>query len=229
MNRIDRLFGISTLLQTRKYVTAEFIAEKFGISVRTVYRDMKAISEQGIPVHFEQNKGYCIMQGYFLPPVSFSSEEANALVLMESIMYAFSDRSIQKHYTTALNKVKTVLRHSQKEKLETVSSKVLMQVPSFVKRDFEYLSLLQTAISGQTMIRISYRNNKEESSKRELEPIGLVFYALNWHLIAWCHLRNEYRDFRVSRILDLNCMETPFRKKDHIELAEYMKDLPVSY
>lgn len=229
MNRIERLFGISTLLQSRKHVTAETIAAKFDISVRTVYRDIKALSDQGIPVHFEQNKGYCILQGYFLPPVSFSSEEANALVLMESVVYAFTDRSIETYYTAALNKVKTVLRHSQKEKLETVSSKVLMQVPSFIKHDFEYLSLLQTAISAQTIIRISYRNNKEEDSSRELEPIGLIFYALNWHLIAWCHLRKEYRDFRVSRIQNLVCTDTPFRKKDHPELADYMKQLPVAY
>ena len=110
MNRIDRLFGITTLLQSRRYVAAETIAEKFGISVRTVYRDIRALTEQGIPVSFEQNKGYFIMKGYFVPPVSFTSEEANALLLMETVVYAFSDRSIQQHYNSALNKVKAVLR-----------------------------------------------------------------------------------------------------------------------
>ena len=93
MNRIDRLFGILTYLQSKKYVTAEAIAEKFKMSVRTVYRDIKALNEQGIPVSFEQHRGYFIVQGYFLPPVSFSTEEANALLLMEHMVpeqtYAF--------------------------------------------------------------------------------------------------------------------------------------------
>lgn len=229
MNRIDRLFGITTLLQSRRYVAAETIAEKFGISIRTVYRDIRALTEQGIPVAFEQNKGYFIMKGYFVPPVSFTSEEANALLLMETVVYAFSDRSIQQHYNSALNKVKAVLRHPQKEKLEALNDMMHMRLPSFVNHDYEYLSGLQQAISAKTLIRIAYQNAREESSTRELEPIGLIFYSLHWHLIAWCHLRNEYRDFRVSRIVKLEITEEPFRKTPHIEVGDYMKELPVQY
>jgi predicted DNA-binding transcriptional regulator YafY len=104
MNRVDRLFGILTLLQSKKYVPAEKIADKFNISVRTVYRDVKALCEQGIPVSFEPSKGYFVVQGYFLPPVSFTSDEANALLLMEAVAYGFGDRSTQAHYSTALNR-----------------------------------------------------------------------------------------------------------------------------
>ena len=82
MNRIDRLFGILTLLQSRKYISAEKIAEKFKISVRTVFRDLKALSETGIPLSFEPAKGYFIVQGYFLPPISLTNDEANSLLLM---------------------------------------------------------------------------------------------------------------------------------------------------
>ena len=110
MNRIDRLFAIQTFLQSRKYVSAEGIAEKFGISVRTVYRDVKALCEGGIPVSFEPAKGYFIVRGYFLPPVSFSTEEASALLLMEGATRIFADKSIQKLYADALTKVKAVLR-----------------------------------------------------------------------------------------------------------------------
>src|SRR5436309_3414683 len=117
MNRIDRLFGILTLLQSKKFVPAEKISEKFRISIRTVYRDVKALGDQGIPVSFEQGKGYFVVQGYFLPPVSFSSEEANALLLMESIVFGFADKSIRNHYSNALNKIKSVLKSAQKEKL----------------------------------------------------------------------------------------------------------------
>jgi predicted DNA-binding transcriptional regulator YafY len=230
MNRIDRLFGILTMLQSRQYVTAEKIAEKFGISVRTVYRDIKALGEQGVPVSFEQPHGYYIVQGYFLPPVSFTLEEANALLLMESIVKVFSDRSIKHHYSNALNKVKAVMRNGQKEKLEILTQHIRLQVPAcFNLGDYEYLSVIQNAIASRSVVEIDYKNKAEEVSKRRLEPIGLVFYAMSWHLIGWCHLRLEYRDFRVSRILRVTDMEMPFTIHEHISLNEYMKELPVEF
>lgn len=230
MNRIDRLFGILILLQSRKYTSADKIAEQFGMSVRTVYRDIKALLEQGVPISFEQPKGYFIVQGYFLPPVSFSSDEANALLIMERLVSSFADKSILANYTTALNKVKAVLKNSQKEKLELLNESIKFQLRHEMLNDeFDHLSALQNAISIQCMIEIDYQNQNSESSKREVEPIGLIFYAFNWHLIGWCHLRNEYRDFRVSRIIAVRCLDTPFRKKDHMKMSEYMKFLPVDY
>jgi predicted DNA-binding transcriptional regulator YafY len=229
MSRIDRLLGVLTLLQSKKYVTAETIANKFHISVRTVYRDIKSLGEQGIPVGFEQHKGYFVVQGYFLPPVSFCSEEANALLLMESIVYGFADKSIQEHYSNALNKVKAVLRTSQKEKLDLLNNNIKHQVPPCFKNDFEYLSLIQNAISVKNTLEIEYKNNKDEASKREVEPIGLVFYALSWHLIGWCHKRQDYRDFKVSRIQKIKNTQMPFQKSIHMAMNEYMKLLPVNY
>lgn len=229
MNRIDRLFGILTLLQSKKYVPAEKVAGHFQISVRTVYRDIKALGESGIPVSFEPGKGYFIVQGYFLPPVSFTSEEANALLLMESIASAFSDRSILTHYSTALNKVKNVLRGPQKEKLELLNDKIRLQIPSCFENSFEYLSVIQDAILAKCVLEIGYCNMNNETSKREVEPVGLVFYALNWHLIAWCRMRHEYRDFRVSRIQEIHRTTRPFSKADLMELKDYMASLPVDY
>jgi predicted DNA-binding transcriptional regulator YafY len=229
MNRIDRLLGILTFLQSKKFVPAEKIAEKFKISVRTVYRDVKALCEQGIPISFEQHKGYFVVQGYFLPPVSFTSEEANALLLMEGLVNSFADKSIKTHYSNLLNKVRTVLRSSQKEKMELLDSKIKLQLPPCTTHDFEYLTPLQNSITSRTIVELDYKNMKEEVSKRQVEPIGLIFYAFNWHLIAWCHIRNDYRDFKVSRILKVASPGWPFKKTDHIELGDYMKTLPVNY
>ena len=174
MNRIDRLLGILTLLQSKKYVPAEKIAEKFHISIRTVYRDIKALVELGFPVSFETSRGYFVVQGYFLPPVSFSTEEANALLLSESLVYGFADKSIQKHYSTALNKIKAVLRSSQKEKLDVLDESIKMQMHPKLAQNFDYLSILQQAIAAKTIIELDYKNNKEEVSKRQAEPIGLI-------------------------------------------------------
>ncbi|MEP6747369.1 MAG: YafY family protein [Bacteroidota bacterium] len=229
MNRIDRLFGILTLLQSKKYVTGEKIAEKFGISIRSVYRDIKALNEQGIPVSFEPYRGYFVVNGYFLPPVSFSTEEANALLLMESIVAGFADKSIHQHYTTALTKVKAVLRSSQKDSIERLASTIKFQAsPCFIQHH-DYLATIQQAIGQQRIVEIEYTNLKKEVSKRKAEPIGLVFYAFSWHLIGWCHLKKDYRDFKVARILRIHCTIEDFTRKDHITMNDYMKLLPVDY
>lgn len=229
MNRIDRLFGISTMLQSKKYVPAEKIADKFGISIRTVYRDIKALCEQGIPVSFEQSRGYFIVQGYFLPPVSFSTEEANALMLVENMIKLMSDQSIEKHYGTALNKIRAVLRSNQKDHIEAMAKNIKMHIPECVNNSFEYLDVLQNAIATKQIISIEYKNKKEETSQRDLEPIGLVFYGFAWHMVGWCHKREAYRDFRVSRIMKLSDTGKPFRKSKHSNMDEYIKSLPANY
>lgn len=229
MNRIDRLFSILTFLQSRKYVPAEKIADKFNISIRTVYRDIKALCESGIPVSFEAQKGYFVVQGYFLPPVAFSNEEANALLLTEVLVQGFADKSICNHYTSALNKVKTVLRTVQKDHVEALSDTIRLQIPQRLNNDSEYLSILQTAIANKNIVRLEYTSNKEENSIREVEPIGLIYYAFSWHLIGWCHLRKDYRDFKVQRIVKLQNTSAGFNIKKHIPLEEFMKQLPVDY
>lgn len=222
MNRIDRLFGITTMLQSKKYVPAEKIAEKFGISVRTVYRDIKALTEQGIPVSFEQSRGYFLVQGYFLPPVSFTTEEANALLLMEKMIYGFADKSIHTHYTTALHKVKAVLRTRDKEKVDQLTESIRIRKSEHFMGNFDYLSTLQSAITDKHIIEMEYCNNSGITTNRQAEPIGLVFYAGAWHMIAWCHLRNEYRNFKVIHIQGLTVTALPFRHEPHLSLNEYM-------
>ncbi|MBI1783017.1 MAG: YafY family transcriptional regulator [Sphingobacteriales bacterium] len=229
MNRMDRLLGILTILQSKKYVPAEKIADKYNISLRTVYRDIKALTELGIPVSFEQPRGYFIVQGYFLPPVAFTTEEANALVLSELLVYGFADKSIQKHYATALNKVKAVLRSSQKEKVDELDNSIRIQMHPKLLMNVDHLSQIQNAITHQFIVELEYKDKKEEISKRKLEPIGLIYYAFSWHVMGWCHLRKDYRDFKVGRITRLKVTEQPFKKENHISINEFMKQLPVDY
>lgn len=228
MNRIDRLLGIVTLLQSRKYVPAEKIMQRYQISLRTVYRDIKALCEQGIPISFEATKGYFVMSGYFLSPVSFTSEEANAFLLMEQMVTAFADKSIHKHYSSALQKIRAVLRSQQKESLELLDNSMRFQVPKRLQNNSEFLSPLQNSITSKTIVILHYKNNNDEISDRKVEPMGLIFYAFNWHLIAFCQLRNDYRDFKVSRILNLTSTHFPFNRKE-LSLNDYMKLLPVDY
>ena len=94
--------------------------------------------------------------------------------------------------------------------------------------DTHYLSTIQNAINNQTILRIEYENASEETTLRDVEPIGLTFYSLNWHMIAWCHLRKDYRDFRISRIRQLKDTMMPFRKSDHVSLHEFLKQMETS-
>jgi predicted DNA-binding transcriptional regulator YafY len=229
MNRIDRLFALHTFLQSRKYAMAEDIARKFGMSVRTVYRDIKALCESGVPVSFEPAKGYFIVQGYFLPPVSFTTEEAAALMLMEGATRVYADKSIQKLYGTALTKIRSVLRASQKDGIEALSASTGIQLPACMEADYDYLATLQSAITQRCILEIDYRSKDERHSRRRIEPIGLMYYAMAWHLMAWCHQRAAYRDFRVSRIRSIRNTEVPFTKQDHLSLEELRTELPVDY
>ncbi len=228
MNRIDRLMGIITQLQSKKHLTLPQIAEQFSISERTVFRDLKAIGEIGVPVYFEVDKGYSVGKGFFLPPISLTVEEANALSLAEPLVVRFADKSIQHHFGSALAKIKMVLGRSQQEKMEITQASAAHFIPdhyAHLMPSTDYLTPLQNAIINQNMVRIEYLNQNDYHSIREVEPIGLTFYSLNWHLIAWCHTKNAYRDFRTNRIQNLNVTLQPFRKKDHIGLNDYLQNI----
>ncbi len=229
MNRIDRLFAIQTYLQTKRFVRAEAIAEKFDISLRTVYRDIRALGESGVPVSFEPAKGYCIAPGYFLPPVSFSTEEAGALLLMEGATRVFADQSIRELYGSALTKIRAVLRATQKDGLEALSAGTGMQLPPCMEADYAFLATLQAGIAGRRIIQMDYCNKAGDASTRRVEPVGLQYYAMAWHLMAWCHLRGEYRDFKVSRIAAARCTDEPFTITDHPPLEVLTAELPVAF
>lgn len=225
MNRIDRLFGILTLLQSKKFVPAGYIAEKFSISLRTVYRDIRSLSEIGIPLSFEQYKGYFIVQGFFLPPLSLTMDEANALILMTSLSVKYADKSIEKHCHSAVTKLKAILKYSDKDKAELVSSNISIWYPTSNQPDTAYLSVIQKAIANKTILRIEYTDNQNKFSNREIEPIGLAFYSDQWHLISWCWIRGDYRDFKVKMISRLTDTGQPFKKARHLSINEYIKQL----
>jgi predicted DNA-binding transcriptional regulator YafY len=225
MNRIDRLFAILLTLQSKKFTTAVSIAEKFKISVRTVYRDIRALEESGVPVGFEPGCGYYLVQGFFLPPLSLTGDEANALILMASLSRKFGDASIAKSSESALAKLRNILGRAEKEKAELLSDSLTVWVPGEEEQMNDHLSRIQRAITDRKILRISYTNNLGEQSNREVEPIGFAFYTNQWHLIAWCWKRNEYRDFKVKMTDRLTETGKPFRKAKHWTVADYIFSL----
>lgn len=225
MNRIDRLISVLTTLQSKKFVTADYIADKYEISIRTVYRDIKALGEIGVPIDYEPQKGYTVLQGFFLPPVLLTSDEANALIMISKLSERYTDKTIQKNVSNAIDKIKSVLRYSEKEKADQLQEKIGIYVSPETDHSKDYLTLIQNAIVDKQILKISYLNNVNETSEREIEPIGMSFYTNQWHLIAWCWMRKEYRDFKVLQIQELRNTAKSFRKEKHFTLEEYINSL----
>jgi predicted DNA-binding transcriptional regulator YafY len=227
LNRIDRLHAILTHLQSKRRVKAQEVADRFNISLRTVYRDVKALEESGIPVIGEAGSGYTIMEGYRLPPVMFTQEEASALLMGAKLAEQLTDASVKKYYEAALFKIKAILRSVDKEYVDQLNDHIEV-LQSRLPADHssnQYLAALQKAIVDKKVVFIRYQSNSaEEMTERSVEPIGLCYYSLNWHLIGWCRLRKGYRDFRLSRIFRLQLKDESF-ENTHPSLQEYIKSM----
>jgi predicted DNA-binding transcriptional regulator YafY len=224
MNRIDRLMALLVFLQSKRLVTANDIAERFNMSLRTVYRDVRALEESGVPVCGEAGKGYSIQQGYHLPPVMFTREEAAAMITAGKMTEKLTDNSLNNHYNIAMEKVRAVIRHSDKEFLEQVESHILvLQPPIQAHFDFSnnYLTTIQKALVNKKVLKIEYYSPyNNEVTARSVEPVGICFYSSRWHLIGYCRLRNEYRDFRIDRLKTLFITDDSFDSK-HPAVSDY--------
>ncbi len=232
MNRIDRLTAILIQLQTKRVVKAEEIADRFEISLRTVYRDVKALMEAGVPIGSEAGKGYFIVDGYHLPPVMFTQSEASALVLAGKLVEKMTDKSIRHQFESALFKIQSVLHDPEKDHLELLQDHIIVQQrPIHDKAGADhYLSDIQKAVVQKQLVRISYiRSYSEERTSREIEPIGLFYYGDAWHIIAWCRLRNSYRDFRTDRIQEFRNTGVTFDSRNLFSLKEYLETMVRSH
>lgn len=198
--RLSRLTAILTQLQSKRMLTATDLAAKFGVSVRTIYRDIRALEQSGVPVLTEEGKGYSLMDHYRLPPVMFTENEANALILAEQLVLKNKDASFVKDYSEAIDKIKSVLRHTVRDKVNLLSERTRFAQNINRERDSNNLSDLQFALTNYNLIRIDYTNEAGNTSSRVIEPFALVSTQENWLLIAWCRLRNEFRYFRINRI-----------------------------
>jgi len=230
MNRIDRVSAILIHLQTKKFVTAEEIACRFEISKRTVYRDIRALEEAGIPIGAEAGKGYFIVDGYHLPPVMFTREEASAMLMAEKMVEKLTDLSVSNHFQSAMYKIKAVLPDREKQFIDDLHANI--EVFYSLKSDFpnNYLSDIHHALANHLTITIDYQSfsKGEMTQNRTIEPVGLCFYSLGWHLIAFCRLRGEYRDFRVDRINRLNLNTEKCKKREFLSVRDYFYKLTQS-
>ena len=230
MNRIDRLTAILIQLQTKTWTTAAEIAERYEISLHTVYRDMRALEEAGVPIGAEAGKGYFIVEGYHLPPVMFTREEAGAMLIAGKLVEKLTDKSLQKAYTSAIDKIKSVLPDRDKDSLAGLNDQIqVFYAAQSAEYDYpnNFLSITQRSLADGKCIRIDYHAgySQEKTKNRVVDPLGLVFYGNAWHLIAYCKMREEMRDFRLDRIMQMVILDECASPKKPDELKSYFENL----
>ncbi|HCQ17567.1 MAG: DNA-binding transcriptional regulator [Owenweeksia sp.] len=224
--RLARLTALITQLQSQSLITARELAERHQVSIRTIYRDIQTLLKSGIPIVTEEGKGYALMDHYRLPPVSFTEEEANAIITAEHLLRHTGDESFSKAYSNASSKIKAILRHSQKTKTDLLNTRIqirnLGNSPGPDKYSSNNLSILQKCITSYTLLRIDYESLEGKISRRTIEPFALYSTQGNWILIAFCRSRKDWRAFRLDRIRSIKELQDTFTPH-LISLQEYFE------
>ena len=223
MTRLSRLSAILTMLKSNSLVNSTQLSKKFGVSVRTIYRDIRALEESGVPIYVEEGKGYKLMDGYTLPPIMFSEEEANALITAQQIIYQNKDRSLIENYANAITKIKSVLRKENKEKALLLENRIAYIKNTSGKVSSDNLMKIQSALTNHYLVHLKYTAQYDgKTTNRAVEPMAIYHTQENWIVIAWCRLRNDFRDFRLDRIDELVVSTANFEPRE-FDLMRYFR------
>jgi len=214
-------------LQGRRVVRAEELAAHFEISVRTVYRDIAALSEAGVAVTGEAGVGYSLVKGYHLPPVMFTTEEAMALFVGGEMVRHFTDASVAGPMNSALAKIRSVLPADRQDDVDRLAQGMSVEgdwrMPSTI--DQRVLLPIQRAIVSRRVLRMTYRGRaRDADTMRDLEPLGVTFYGGAWYLVAWCRLREDFRHFKLERVRRLELLEDRFKARPGFSLKKHLAE-----
>ncbi|MCU4175602.1 helix-turn-helix transcriptional regulator [Carboxylicivirga sp. N1Y90] len=198
--RLSRLTAILTQLQAKRIVTATELAERHDVSVRTIYRDIRTLEKSGIPIVTEEGKGYSIMEGYHLPPVLFTEDEANALITMQQLAIKNKDLSFVENMSSAIEKIKAILRYSQKGNADLLADRIYFGGNNSEEKTSNNLMQIQSAITQYKVLSMDYLSSEDKRTTRNIEPFAIYSTNGNFLLIAFCRKRNQFRHFRIDFI-----------------------------
>jgi predicted DNA-binding transcriptional regulator YafY len=218
--RLSRLTAILIQLQTKRILTATVLANKFSVSSRTIYRDIRTLEQAGVPILTAEGRGYTLMEGYRIPPVMFTESEASALIIAEQLVLKNKDASLVKDYLDAIEKIKAVLKDSLKDKADLLAKRTQFRQNSNRERTSNNLSDLQFALTNFYLTKIEYTNEAKKTTSRLIEPFALLGTQESWLLVAWCRLRDSFRFFRLDRIKKLDILTEKFTHHS-MTLQEY--------
>ncbi|HET8573593.1 MAG TPA: YafY family protein [Edaphocola sp.] len=230
LKRFDRLVSILIQLQSKRIVRSKELADRFGVSLRTIYRDLQTLEKAGVPVYGEAGVGYSLVEGYRLPPVMFTREEAGSFLAAEKLMQQFTDKGLGEYFESAMYKIKSVLRGSEKEWLAALDAQVTVNNsrPVFNESVPNALPILFESLAEKKQIILNYQAlNAASPESRAIEPIGLFHENHFWYILGYCHLRHDYRQFRLDRIQDIHKTDQHFsRQHGTVDEHRYNKCSP---
>jgi predicted DNA-binding transcriptional regulator YafY len=232
MNRTDRLLAIVLELQGRGRARAEDLAETFETSKRTIYRDIQALGQAGVPLVSTPGRGYSLMEGYFLPPLSFTVDEATILLLGSEVMAQSFDAQYRAAAESASRKIAGVLPERQREQVRALQGSLRFIGSGLQDRPEIHAKLqqLRRAILECRRVRFRYqarqsRYDAHPATEREADPYGLIHANDAWYVTGYCHLRHDVRSFRLERIDDLAVLEATFTRPANFTIhQEGIKD-----
>ena len=215
LKKLDRVTAILTQLQSKPIVRAQELAEKFEVSVRTIYRDIKTLENAGIPIVGEAGSGYSLMDGYKLPPVMFTKEEVLSFITAEKLMQKFSHESLGNHYKTAMEKLRSVLRNSDKNLIQNIENQIDIFDYSPKPDDSikNVIPIILESIAEKKQLSIEYQSVDGQVSNRTIEAVGIFYEFTYWYIMAFCTLRKDFRQFRVDRILKISKTDVSFSQE----------------
>ena len=229
MNRIDRISAILIHLQSKQIVKASELAERFGVSKRTIYRDIRSLEEAGVPLGGEAGVGYYLSDSYHLPPVSLTREEAGAFIVAAKLMEKHTDFSVNQQFQSGLTKIRSVLRNADKDYLANIEDQIAVLKASDrsgARSSNPFFALIMQAMNEGKVVEIEYVSGyTKEETKRDVEPYNLWFYSMNWHLIGYCRKRKGYRDFRMDRIKSVTITGHRYEKPVSFSIEHYYEEM----
>jgi predicted DNA-binding transcriptional regulator YafY len=199
MRRADRLFRLVQLLRKSRVVTAQRIAEELQVSDRTVYRDVRDLTLSGVPIRGEAGVGYALAHGFDLPPMTFTIDELEALVLGVRVVQGWADPALAKAADSLLAKVEMVLPDQLRPRVVGTKLVAPRMNPG---KGLGPLGLVREALRSQRRVSFAYADTAGAASERTVRPLTLAFWGKTWTLGAWCELRQDFRSFRVDRLQD---------------------------
>jgi predicted DNA-binding transcriptional regulator YafY len=212
MKQMDRRLLILMRLREETPVRAADLAEECECSVRTIYRDIDALCQAGVPVAAMAGEGYRLVPGYHLPPISFTVEEAVQLLLGADLVSGLGTTEQRDAAVSAGAKVEAALRPETRQEVERLRERI--RVSHWIQRERSpWLGLLQQAVIHDRVLWVRYHSfGSDEVTERKVEPYTLVFYGGDWHLVGYCRLRESVRDFRAGRIREAELLDERFHR-----------------
>lgn len=231
LNRTERLFSLVLLLQGKPNMSSRDLAEHYDVSRRTIFRDLRALSESGVPLTYADEGGYEILDGYQLPPLMLSAREASTLLIGTEFMKLQPDASLRKDADQVAMKIKQVLPGPVREFVEQLRQRTVLDpywlhaVPADQSDEEGLWYKLSEAVAQQRVVLMEYYvASRDELTKRQVEPLGLVYYTDHWNLIAWDRLREAIRNFRLDYFRSLYVLSETFPPHEDFDLEEHLKE-----